>query len=804
MLKNYLKIAWRNLKKRRFYSFVTIFGLSIGLTFSLLIGSYVWGELHTNDSLTNVPNQFMIQSKWKKENMGIEITSLGAVAKALKDNYPNMVANYYRFDGVTTVVSKGEKVFSESVQLGDSTFLSMYGFPLLHGDNRTALIEPNSMVISTDQAIKYFGKTDVVGNSLTVESFSGGKAEFTITGVLDKVPLNSITNLTGKENVLPIIMSFINADFFGRNEYDSWFNPYIANYLELKEGVKPESVEKAISQLVATHSTPEISQNLIPKLVPIKKVHQEANGGLVRKTVWTLSLIAIFILLMSVVNYVNIFVGAASSRLKEIGVRKVMGSTKKQLLFQFLAESILISLFSFLFSLVLYQIFRPFFGGILQKDIVSIFSASPFFYMAGLGLTLMIGLLSGIYPAFVLSTIPSVDSMKGKLKSVKENVFFRRALIVFQFSVAIFVFGGALAISKQVNYFFTKDLGYTKSSVLSLKVPRDWSPEGVAKMETIRNEMAKLKEVKNASLSWVIPDGNFGQTNGIYRVGQDSTDAVFTPLLVTDEKFAETYKIKMLDGKFFNADGKTYQPGQIVLNEEAAKSLGYKNPQEALGKILRMHSTPSNYTISGVCKNFHFESMHKAMGPVAFMHVRDNNFFRYLNFQIQSGNPTESIQNIEAKWNTLLPSAPFEYKFVDETLQKLYQTEIQLKKAAQLATILAIFIVLLGILGVVSLNITRRTKELGIRKVLGATTLSIVNLFNKEFSILILIAVLITVPFYWFSMKKWLENYAYRIDLSWISFLMVGMVFAGLVLFLVSFQVVKAALVNPARSLKVE
>lgn len=804
MLKNYLKIAWRNLKKRRFYSFITIFGLSIGLTFSLLIGSYVWGELQTNSSLKNAPNQYMIQSKWKKENMGIEITSLGAVAKALKDNYPNLVANYYRFDGVSTVVSKGEKVFRESVQLGDSTFLSMYGFPLLHGDSRTALLQPNSMVISSEQAIKYFGKADVVGNSLTVESFSGGKAEFTITGVLDKVAFNSITNLTGTENGLPVIMSFNNANFFGRNQYDSWFNPYIANYLELKEGVKPEAVEKAISQLVATHSTPEISQNLVSQLVPIKDVYLEGNGGLVRKTVWTLSLVALFILLMSVVNYVNIFVGAASSRLKEIGVRKVMGSTKKQLLFQFLAESILISLFSFFFSLVLYQIFRPVFKGILEKEIVSIFSASPFFYLTGLGLALLIGLLSGIYPAFVLSTLPSVDSMKGKLKSVKENVFFRRALIVSQFSVAIFVFGGALVISKQVNYFFTKDLGYTKSSVLSVKVPRDWSPEGVAKMETIRNEMAKLKEVKSASVSWVIPDGNFGQTNGIYRVGQDSTDAVFTPLLVTDEKFAETYKIKMLDGQFFNADGKAFQTGRIVLNEEATKSLGYKNPQEAVGKILRMHSTSSIFTISGVCKNFHFESMHKAIGPVAFMHVRDNNFFRYLNFQIQPGNPTESLKNIEAKWKTLLPNAPFEYKFVDETLQKLYQTEIQLKKAAQLATILAIFIVLLGILGVVSLSIFRRTKELGIRKVLGATTLSIVNLFNKEFSVLILIAVLFALPFSMFSMKKWLENYAYSIDLSLISFLTVGLVFAGLVLFLVSFQVVKATLLNPVKSLKVE
>lgn len=626
MLRNYLKIAWRNLLKRKFYSLITIFGLSVGITFALLIGSYVWGELHINKSLRNAENQYMIQSKWKKENMGMDITSLGALSEALKENYPNLIENYYRFDGVSTVVSKGEKVFREDVQLSDSTLLTMYGFPLVHGDARTALQQPNSMVITSEQAIKYFGQLDVLGKSLTVESFSGGKQEFMITGVLDKLPYNSITNLTNTGKSFPILMSFSNANFFGRNQYNSWNNPYIVNYVELKKGVKKEDLEKPLTQIIAANVPSEISKNLHTYLVPLSDVYQEANNGIVKKTLWTLSLVAVFILLMSIVNFVNISIGASSARLKEIGVRKVLGGTKRQVLRQFLTESMIIALFSLVFSLLLYQVFRLSFEKILQKEIISLFNAPPLFFLAGLLLAILIGLLSGAYPAFVLSNLPSIDSMKGKLKSVKENILFRRLLIISQFAVALFVFGGATVVSKQVNYFFNKDLGYNKTSVFSINVPRDWSPEGVEKMETIRNEMAKLKEVSQVSLSYIIPDGGFGFSSGIYKMGQDSTQAVYTPTLVTDEKYAETYQIPLLEGKFFQENGSSFQPNQIVLNEEAIKSLGFKHPSDALGQKIKMHFSPTIFTIAGICKNFHFESMHKTIGPIAFMHVRDNNF----------------------------------------------------------------------------------------------------------------------------------------------------------------------------------
>ncbi|WP_337044690.1 ABC transporter permease [Emticicia sp. 17c] len=804
MLKNYLKISWRNLMKRKFYTLVTVFGLSVGITFALLIGSYIWGEMNVNSELRNLDNQYMIKSKWDKENMGGEITSLGPLAKALKENYPALVENYYRFDGVTTIISRGEKVFREDVQLADSTILTMYGFPLIEGNPKTALNQPNTMVISSDQAIKYFGRTNVVGQSLRIESFSGEKRDFMITGVLDNVPYNSVTNLVTPNHKLPILMSFINAGFLGRNGYDVWNNAYIVNYIELKKGVRKEDLEKPMAQLIATNASKEISENLHPYLTPLKEVYLGTNNGVVKKTILTLGIVAFFILLMAVVNFVNISIGNSSSRLKEIGVRKVLGSMKGQVLGQFLTESVIISLFSLLVSLVLYQLFRPYFSQILQKDIISLLNAPVYFYLAAIALSLFIGVLSGLYPSLVLANLPSVDSMKGKLKTVKENIFFRRVLLASQFTVALFVFGGATVISQQVGYFFNKDLGYNKESVFSVKVPRDWSLKGVEKMETIRKEMLQLKEIKEASLSWEMPDGATGFSSAIYRAGQDSTRAFYAPTLMTDEKYAQTYEIPMAAGQYFHATQGSYQADRMVLNEAAVKALGFKNVQDAIGQQVRLHYFPRPFTIVGATKDFHFESMHKAIGPIAFMQVRDNPFYRYLSFRLNPSNLGEAMKNIEKKWRSLLPDAPFEYTFMNDSLQKLYQSEVQLQKAAEVATTLAIIIVLLGILGMVSLNIVRRTKEVGIRKVLGASGISIVFLFLKEFLIVVGLAILIAFPLAIMSMNNWLQNYAYRIQLSWLTFACVGLVFLAMVALLVGFQTLKAARLNPVKSLKIE
>jgi len=803
MIQNYFKIAWRNLMKRKFYSLVSIFGLSVGITFTLLMGIYIWGELKVNSDLKNVENQYIIQSKWKKSDIGLEITTLAPLAKSLKENFPDLVENYYSFDGITSIVSNEDKIFREDIQIGDSTLLKMYGFKLLFGNPQTALNQINAMIISSEQAIKYFGKLDVVGKSLTAESNSGSKRNFIITGILDKIPLNSITNFISPK--LPILISFVGSnDFWGRQQFFVWNNPYGVGYIELKKGVKPTDLVKPMAQLIKTNAPQNLAENLTPYLVPMKNVYLEANNGVVKKTVFTLTIVAFFILLMAIVNFVNISIGNSFTRIKEIGVRKMLGSLKVQIIRQFLTESVLISLFSLIVSLILYEIFQPFFGQILNKEIPSLRLVSPYFYGICFLLSLSIGLLSGVYPAFILSNLPSIDSLKGKLKSIKENILFRRLLIVSQFTIALFVFVGAVVISKQVNYFFNKDLGYNKESVVTARTPRDWSPAGLAKMETIRNEFARLKGVSQVSISYNIPDGSPGNSNALYKMGQDSTQAVFIQTLASDEKYAKTYQIPMLAGVFFQSKQENYQPFKLVLNESASKALGFKKPSDAVGKLVRMHYAPQSFTITGVTKDFHVGSMHKMITPLFFINVKDNIFYRFLSFKIQAGNLPESMANIEHKWKELMPNSVFEYVFMDDTLQKMYQSEVQLKKASFVATILSIIIVLLGILGMVSLNITRRTKELGIRKVLGASGVSIVMLFLKEFILLMAIAIAISFPLSVISMNAWLTNYAYRIDLNWQIFISVGLMFSLTIIAFVSFQTYKVALANPVKSLRIE
>jgi putative ABC transport system permease protein len=314
MFKNYFKIAWRNIIKNRFYSSVNIIGLSTGIAFTLLIGAYVWSELQVNAKLKNEDQQYIIQSKWKDPNEGYELSTLGPLAKSLRENYPNLVTNYYRFDGIFSIVSKGDKSFREDIAIGDSTMLNMYGFSLLHGDAKTAFNGPFSLVITTGKAIKYFGKTDVVGQTLTIENFSGSKHDFMITGVMNTPSKNSVTRLDDL-NDNQFYISSNNISFFGRNM--DWYNPHIAGYIELQKGVSPKDLEKPIAHLVKLNAPPQIAANMTPYLVPLKDYYLDANNGLVKKMLYALSAIALFILLMAIVNFINMSVSRSATRMRE-------------------------------------------------------------------------------------------------------------------------------------------------------------------------------------------------------------------------------------------------------------------------------------------------------------------------------------------------------------------------------------------------------------------------------------------------------------------------------------------------------
>ncbi len=801
MFENYFKIAWRNIIKSRFYSGVNIIGLSTGISFTLLIGAYVWSESQVNSHLKSEDRQYIIQSKWKDPNQGLELTTTGPLAKTLREQYPGLVANYYRWDGITSNVSKGDKSFREGIQICDSTMLDMYGFKLLYGNPKNAFDDPFSLVLTGEKAKKYFGKTDVVGETLSIESFSGSKHDFVITGVLKPISKNSVTYINDN-NDNQFYISTNNLSFFGRNM--DWPNQYIIEYVELQKGVKPTDLEKPMQYLMKENAPPQVAVGMTPYLVPLKDYYLDANNGLIRKMLYALSAISLFILLMAIINFINMSVSRSASRMREIGIRKVLGGLKKQLIFQFLIESIFIVFIATVFAFGLYILTQNFFSNVLGKDIPSLTDFPLYFIFFPTFLILIIGFIAGIYPAFVLSSLKSVDSLKGKFSSIKENVWLRKSLVAFQFATATIAFIGAIIISSQINLFFNKDIGFNKDYVVSAQLPRDWTPQGVGKAEEMRKQFAAMPQVVNATLSFTVPDGNSSGSASLYKAGNDSTTAIASDQIVADEYYASTFGIPMAAGKFFSAPGNFNDSLTLVINETQARAFGWTNAQDAIGKRLRFQGGGPLFTIAGVTKDFHFGSMQNPIKPITFIHVGVANIYRDFSFKIKVGDIGSSIAALQKKWSLLMPGVSFEYTFMDDDLAKLYKTEIQLKKASYTATALALIIVLLGVLGLISLSIQKRTKEIGIRKVLGSSAAGILSLFIREFLLVILIGALVACPVAYIIMHHWLQNYAYRINITEVPFV-ISIVCLGLITaLLICVQTIKAATANPVESLRSE
>lgn len=810
MVRNYYKLAVRNIARSRFYAFLNVFGLSTGIAFTLLIAAYCWNEWRVNRQLRNADRQYILVSDWKDPNMGYPLATLGPLARSLKENYPTLVANYYRFDGITSNVSYADKHFREDIAIGDSTFLSMYGFRLLYGDARTALNEPFSIVITDEKALKYFGRTDVVGKGLTIENFSGGKNTFRITGVLRKPEHNSVTRLN-QDNDNQLLIPSVNLSYFNRDM--SWQNNSIASYVELQKGVSPEALQGPIEHLLKLNTSPNISNNLKMIVSPLESYYLTGNvktlsgeGGTVLKMLYTLSFIALFILLMAIVNFVNLAVSRSTSRMKEIGIRKVLGGQRRQLILQFLTESVILTLIATGIALILYVLFAPVLSATMENEIPGLLTLPA---MAWIGIpvfALLVGGLAGLYPAFMLSSMPSVDSLKGKA-GAKENIVLRKGLVAFQFATATIVFIGAIIISQQIKLFFSDRLGYNKEYIVAAQLPRDWTARGVQKMQTIRNAFSTLAGVKDATLSYEIPNGNNGGSRSAWREGSDSSRAVVSQLLTTDEHYGATYQIPMAAGVFFNAadDNATQNLLRIVINETESNALGWKNPVQAIGQRVRMAGIPNTFfTITGVTKDFHFGPMSVAVDPNIFTYVTFFQGYRFFSFKLQPGNIGATMSALQRQWASLLPGAPFEYRFMDENLQTLYKDELRLKKASSTATILTVIIVLLGVIGLVSLSVQKRTKEIAIRKVIGSSVPAIIRLFLREYLPLLLLAGLIASPLAWWIMQRWLDDYATRISITPWPFVTAVGGLGIIMMVLITVQTMRAALANPVKSLKME
>jgi putative ABC transport system permease protein len=797
-------IAFRQFSRHKLFSGLNVLGLAIGIAFCLLIGQFLVHERAVNEGLRNVHQQYFINSDWKGKNTGPEITTTGALPKALKTNYPALVAGYYRFNPVTNVVSAGDRHFKEDVAIGDTTFVSMYGYSLLYGNPHHAFTNNSSAVITGELAMKLFGEKNVIDSVVTFTNTTGARQNYKISAVLGAIPRNTVNSLSlGDKASFALYIPFEGNQYYpgGTNE-DAWSSIYTVCFIELQRGVKPGQLDAPIKSLLNANTPSTISKYLNVPIKPLDTYYLTANNSAVAKTLSILFLVALSILLLAAINFVNIMIGTSSYRIKEIGLRKVFGGLRSELIVQYLLEAIVLTFFAALLSICFYELFRPSFNNILNTDLMPVrgFHSMEFGLLALLAL--IVGLLAGIYPALVLSGSNVVSSVKGKLESVEKGQWLRKSLLVMQFSIAIGVFIFSMTLSRQVNYFFKKDLGYDKDQLMVVMAfPKQWDSAGLAKIESIRNSLLSLSSIKDASVSFDIPERISPNQFQVNPEGPGYNQAVGLQSIQVDEKYASTFGLHLLQGRFFKDPATGLNPGETVINESAMKSFGWT---DAVGKKLTITNGGGAITVVGVVKDFHLASLHEAIQPLILFNVRDTKSYRYLTLKLKAGNLANSIEQTRARWKEVSPTAPFEYFFMDEKLQAMYQSELQLKRAAGLATGLMLLIVLLGIFGVLTLTLARRTKEIAVRKVLGAEVHHILRLFIRQYAGLLLISNLIAWPLTYYYSDQWLLQFAYRIPQTVGVYLIAAVLVTAVSFLLISLQCLKVALVNPVRSLKME
>ncbi|OQP42782.1 hypothetical protein A4H97_11500 [Niastella yeongjuensis] len=797
MLRNYLIIAFRHFTKHKLFSAINILCLSIGITFSLIIGMYVLDQKSVNSELRHADRQYYIKSTWKTKDLGSEIVSISMWAKGLKEEYPDLVANYYRYDPITNVVSYGDKHFKEDIAICDTTLISMYGFPLLYGDKGHAFISNNSAVITATFARKLYGTTNAIGKPLSIQTTVAGiTQEYTVSAVLKDPPGNSVTTLNNDSYNL-FVPTTGNKYYSGGDPSLSWNNADMVSYVELKPGVTVQAVNDAINRLSKKYSADFVWKNIWANTVPVKDYHLKNNNGAVNKMIMILSTIALFILLMVIINYVNINIGTSTYRLKEIGLRKTFGSVKKQVIVQFLLEALILTCIAAIFSLFFYQLLIPVFSKMLNATLKPVWQFRVPEIIQLTGLVLLIGLLAGTYPAFVLSSTNLIQAVKGKIDTAKGGLGLKRALLVVQFSLAVLVFICALNLSKQVSYIFNKDLGYNKEQVLVITAfPKQWDTAGVLKMEAIKENLLQIPQVKSASLTFELPDRKpFGQII-LYPPGAGKEKQLVLPIFPTDEDYATTFGLHMKAGTFLSPAN-----GSLVLNETTIKQLGLTT-ENAVGQQIQTPVGP--VTIGGVVGDYNFSSLQDKIGPVAFAHVKLAKVYRFLAVKLNTTDLSKTLDDIKKHWHAMTPNAPFDYTFMDEKFATIYRSELQLKTAADVATVLNLIIVLLGILGVVAFTLNKRMKEIAVRKVLGANAGSIIMMFLKEYAWLLIIANVIAWPLAYMATEHILQNFAYRIQQNIVPYLMVLGAVAALAFGLISAHCAKTAVANPIKSLRTE
>lgn len=799
MIKSYFTLLLRNLLKRKFYSTINMLCLTVGIAFALLIGMFIHGEQQVNKSLREVEQLYLLESK-VPSNPNRDFFSRCRLPQQSAEQYPNLFDSYYRFFDRNITLSKADKHFRIQSMIGDASLLTLFGFPVLAGDAETALQKPNSIVITRNIALQFFNTVDVVGQTLTVSTEQNGKQEYAITAVIENPDeKNSVSDFMNMD--AQVFLSLENAkEFLSFFDANSW-ETFLISYIKLKPAAHPAEAETALNKIMA-----EVAPNLTGEartyhLTPLADYYLITNHGAVQKLVWSLMVVVGLILLLAISNFINISIASSFSRAKEIGVRKVIGGLRKQVVAQFLLESCVVAMAAGVMGILLYELLHTYFGTLLNTKLPSVIKIEQEVWLIVFLGIVGVGLLAGIYPAIFQSLTRPVDSLKGKLKSVRGTIRFSRTLIGIQFLITLFIFTAAIVVSRQVSFFMEKDLGFDQSQVIVVNsVPRQWNDAGFSKMESAKKQFLQTPGIEAVSLSWGAPDGNFSPGGSkVHKAGTPAEQGIVHIITSGDEDFQTVFGLRLIAGNFLDASSQ--QPrNSVIINESAQKAL-----QVQVGdQLIATDNGDSVYTVKGIVADFHFESLHQKVLPMIMVQPRDYQAYRTFNFKLNVTNASEAVETVERAWKKIFPDEAFNFWFADERLKSLYTTERQMQKAANTATVLMIIIVVTGILGLVSLSVSKRTKEIGIRKVLGASLKDILYLIAQEYVFLIVLACLAAIPLAYFLVTQWLNSFAYRVELSWWMFALPGALLLVFTVLIVSLQSYSTASANPVTAIKNE
>jgi putative ABC transport system permease protein len=821
MIKNYFKTAWRSLWKNKLYTTLNVAGLTFGISCFLLIGLYLFDELTFDEQHSKAERIYRVV---EHKTVNGEATTIAAAGYKLAEESKKTIAEV---ENTTHIQRTGRanlltpenpgNFFQETVTIADEHLLEIFDFPLISGDRKTALQEPNSIIINEDLAKRLFNKTDVLGKTL---QFSFWEPSLKITGILKNHPRNSSFDFSSVISEA----SFRVDTGYNRMLASDWLSNNFTVYALLKPHANAKSVSEKMTKLVGDNFKAPAGTSFSFSLQPLKDIHLNSKNivdGARNSNVDAIpqgstfyikifSFIALFVLLIAGINYMNLTTARASGRLKEIGVRKSVGAFKSHLIKQFLFESLLVTFISFLLALGAVNLLLPAFNQFVNKQLSLNFSTDYRIWLFAIAFVTIIGLLSGSYPALLLSRFKPVLLLKGFKLQNRTDLSLRKALVVFQFTISVVMIIGTIVLFLQVRYLNNTNLGFNKDLLVVIDVNTN---KARANFEAVKNEMAKIPTVKNVSVTSRVPgEWKSFRTIKIKNAGSTDEPKVFY-MFGADKDFAKTFEVTLLKGRNFNSPNDS---ASIIINETAAKMLNITEPSDQIVEIpaasrggsfvpLNRENIPFKPRVIGIVKDFHFQSLRDKIEPLVLaynnnpIHVIDYYSARIANTDIQG-----TLNKLKAVMVNNDKDDPFEYHFLDDQLALFYVEDARRQTLLIWLALATIFIACLGLFGLATYSAEQRVKEIGVRKVLGATVVNLASLLSKDFLKLVLIANGIAFPVAWWATNKWLQEYAYHIDVEWWVFGLAGASAIIIALLTVSYQAVRAALINPVKSLRTE